>query len=267
MGISKETSNKGHQYYLFRDSDSIRNFQNLTKKGGPIGSRYNSIHCATNLQYLHPITEIVYWYLSIKLVSGKAKTPHIIVMQAIKDLYVKKYNISENDWNFFASKLVREQWPKKKPILQQGEIEGFISFVESGIVRQFIPHQNKEITFGFVFPNGFISAYDSFLNQSPSDYSIEPVIDCVLWRISFDDLQVVYDKTGIGNLIGRKTAENLFRKKAKRELSFLTETPIERYQNLFDERPELIREIPLKYVASYIGVTPEALSRIRNRIT
>ena len=68
-------------------------------------------------------------------------------------------------------------------------------------------------------------------------------------------------------MIGRRASEELFLKKSKRELSLLRDSAEERYLNLFEERPELLREIPLKYIASYIGVTPQALSRIRRRIS
>ena len=61
--------------------------------------------------------------------------------------------------------------------------------------------------------------------------------------------------------------EDLFLKKFKRELSLLNETAEQRYQNLFTEQSQLIKEIPLKYIASYIGITPQALSRIRKRIS
>ncbi|GLB51233.1 hypothetical protein NBRC110019_02720 [Neptunitalea chrysea] len=74
-------------------------------------------------------------------------------------------------------------------------------------------------------------------------------------------------QTPIGNLIGRLIAENLFIIKSKREISFLKETAEKRYLNLFNERPNVIKEIPLKYIASYIGITPQALSRIRKRIS
>ena len=88
-----------------------------------------------------------------------------------------------------------------------------------------------------------------------------------VWSISYDDLQEVYEKSFAGNVIGRLSSERLFLIKSKREQSLLNETAEERYLKLFTERPNLIKEIPLKYVASYIGVTPQALSRIRKRIS
>lgn len=80
-------------------------------------------------------------------------------------------------------------------------------------------------------------------------------------------MQEIYKETQIGNTIGRQASEELFLKKSQRELSLLNETAEQRYLKLFSEQPELIKEIPLKYIASYIGITPQALSRIRKRIS
>ncbi|MEM9078487.1 MAG: Crp/Fnr family transcriptional regulator, partial [Bacteroidota bacterium] len=76
-----------------------------------------------------------------------------------------------------------------------------------------------------------------------------------------------YKKTESGNIIGRRMAEKMFLIKSKREIALLSKTAKERYLDLFQERPKLLKQIPLKYIASYIGVTPQALSRIRKRIT
>ena len=84
--------------------------------------------------------------------------------------------------------------------------------------------------------------------------------------MEYDDVQEIFNSTAIGNRIGRIATEELFLKKAKRELDLLNKTAEERYLSLFTERPELIKEIPLKFIASYIGITPQALSRIRKRI-
>lgn len=173
----------------------------------------------------------------------------------------------EDDLNFFISKLKKVSFPKKSVILKKGQTEKYLSFIEKGIIRFYVPEITSDLTFGFAFQNEFISAYDSFLTQAPCLYQVETLRDTTLWRLDFRDLQDVYEKTKIGNLIGRRNAENLFLLKSKRELSLLNETAEERYLNLFSERPHLIKEIPLKYIASYIGVTPQALSRIRKRIS
>ena len=189
-------------------------------------------------------------------------------LQQIKSYLDQIASISELDWTFFTSKLKRHIISKKSIFLKAKEIENHISFIESGVVRLFIPKENpeKEITFGFSFKNQFVSAYDSFLTQTPSSYQLQALTETTILSITYEDLQLVYKHTQIGNLIGRLTAERLFLIKSKREQNLLNLSAEERYLKLFKERPELLKEIPLKYISSYIGVTAQALSRIRKRL-
>lgn len=190
-------------------------------------------------------------------------------MLQIKEYLDQIATISDSDWDFFISRLHRRVIPKKEIFLKVNRVENHISFIESGVVRLFIPKDNpeKEITFGFSFKDQFISAYDSFLTRKPSLYQLQALTDTTLLSITYDDLQEVYKTTQIGNLIGRLTAERLFLIKSKREQNLLNLTAEERYMKLFKERPELLKVIPLKYISSYIGVTAQALSRIRKRIS
>lgn len=189
-------------------------------------------------------------------------------MQQIKVYLEQIATLSDKDWEFFMSKLERRVIPKKTIFLKRNDIEKHISFIESGVVRLFIPKDNpeKEITFGFSFKDQFISAYDSFLTQQPSAYQLQALTKTTIVSINYSDLQDVYKTTQIGNLIGRLTAERLFLIKSKREQNLLNITAEERYMKLFKERPEVLKLIPLKYISSYIGVTPQALSRIRKRL-
>ena len=202
-------------------------------------------------------------YLTLCMASKELKN-----LQQIKNYLDQIANISIADWEYFTSKLQRRFIPKKSVFLKQDAIENHISFIESGVVRLYIPKENpeKEITFGFSFKNQFISAYDSFLTQTPSAYQLQALTDTNVLSITYADLQDVYNNTQIGNLIGRLTAERLFLLKSKREQNLLNLTAKERYIKLFKDRPELLKSIPLKYISSYIGVTPQALSRIRKRI-
>jgi CRP-like cAMP-binding protein len=177
--------------------------------------------------------------------------------------------VSEKDWLFFSSCLQKRDFAKNTTFLSSGQVENHISFIEKGEVRLYIPKDEieKEVTFGFSFKDEFVSAYDSFLTRRPSLYQLQALVDTTLWSISYKDLQEVYKSTNIGNTMGRYVSEKLFLLKSKREQSLLNETPEKRYLNLFKDRPNLIKQIPLKYIASYIGVTPQALSRIRRRIS
>ncbi|WP_215225542.1 Crp/Fnr family transcriptional regulator [Echinicola shivajiensis] len=188
-------------------------------------------------------------------------------MEKIRALFEQQVSMSDQDWYSFSSKLNKVNFSAKAEILKFGEVENYLSFIASGIIRYYIPEEEQELTFGFSFENEFASAYDSFLTRTPSTYVLEALDSVELWRISYDDLQKVYQESVVGNIIGRNAAEGLFLKKSKRELALLQESAEERYLKIFTERPELIRAIPLKYIASYIGITPQALSRIRKRIS
>ncbi|WP_300602076.1 Crp/Fnr family transcriptional regulator [Niabella sp.] len=187
-------------------------------------------------------------------------------MEQIRKLFEQKAPLSDTDWAFFASKLVRQPFSKKVRLLKAGQTERHLSFIEKGAIRFYMDRGEGEVTFSFAFANGFVSGYDSFLTQLPSLYHIETLTEVVLWQLTYEDLQQVYRQTTIGNAIGRYAGEELFLKKSRRELSLLNETAEQRYLKLFTEQPELLQKIPLKYIASYIGITPQALSRIRRRI-
>src|SRR5690606_23997784 len=188
-------------------------------------------------------------------------------MKQIREHFDKIIQPYDNDWKIFSSKHVRKEFPKKTALLKIGQKENYLSFIEKGIVRFFIPKEFNDLTFGFAFTDNFVSAYDFFLTQNPSTYQLETLTDTILWRLSYQDLQEIYDETEVGNKIGRFASEDLYLKKTKRELSLLNDTAEQRYLKLFTEQPHLLKQIPLKYIASYIGITPQALSRIRKRIT
>jgi len=188
-------------------------------------------------------------------------------MNQIRLQLEKETLLNDNDWQIFSSKLIREELSKKQVLLEVGQIENYLSFVESGIIRVYLPKEENDLTVDFAFDGSFVSGYSSFLTRMPSIYQMEALTETRIWRISYDDLQLVYDLTEMGDRIGRKAGESLFLRKSKRELSLLNDSAENRYLHLFTEQPKLIQLIPLKYIASYIGVTPQALSRIRRRIS
>ncbi len=188
-------------------------------------------------------------------------------MNEIRDFIENITPMSDSDWQFFSSKLQKVTLKKRAVVLKFGAVENHLYFISKGVVRFYIPREEDDLTFGFLFENEFVTGYDSFLTQTPSEYQIETLTEAILWKISRQDLEEVYATTSSGNSIGRKMAEKMFLIKSKRELSLLRKTAEERYLDLFSDRPKLLQQIPLKYIASYIGVTPQALSRIRRRIT
>lgn len=188
-------------------------------------------------------------------------------MNNIRAYFDKFVDINDFIWSLFADKLEIKTFPKGTVILEMGAIENYVSVIEYGAVRYVIPGQEAETTFGFAFEGHFFSAYDSFVFQKPAKYQIETLTEVKLWRIPHKPLNDLFENTREGNLVGRQMAEQFYCGKQNRELSLLTQTATERYYNLFKHQPKLIKEIPLKYIASYIGITPQALSRIRAEIS
>lgn len=188
-------------------------------------------------------------------------------MNQIREYFSEIVEMSDADWNLFSIKLQRVEFPRKHILLRTGQVENFLSFVEFGVIRYYVPKEEGEVTFDFAFSNSFTSGYSSFITQLPAIYEAETLTKTVLWRISYKDLQTVYLESASGNLVGRLACEALFLKKTKREVSLLNRTPEERYLDLLNDQPQLLQHIPLQYIASYIGITPQALSRIRKRIS
>lgn len=188
-------------------------------------------------------------------------------MLFIKDYLERLAPISDKDWAVFSTKFEKQVFKKNGPIILSGEVENYLSFIETGIVRFWIEAGDNEVTFDFAFEKSFFSAYPSFLNRESTNWNIQALTPTVLWRISYADLQLIYEQTQVGEKIGRLATENLFVTAAKRKVALLTNTAEELYLILFKEHVHLVQHIPLKYLASYIGITPQALSRIRKRIS
>jgi CRP-like cAMP-binding protein len=188
-------------------------------------------------------------------------------MERIRKQLEEIYPLTDKEWQSFCAKLTKHEFSKGSLILKEGQRENYLSYIDKGMIRFYIPRIDNDLTFGFSFEGEFTSGYDSFLTRTDSHYSIEALTDTTLWRLTYDDLQMIYETTGMGNVIGRVFSERLFLLKSKRELSLLSDTAEQRYLKLFKERPNLIKYIPLKYICSYIGITPQALSRIRKRIS
>lgn len=187
-------------------------------------------------------------------------------MLAFKTFLSQHLNIGLEDWEIIRSKL-RERDAKKAEILTaHGQVEKNLYFVMDGILRLFYEADNKDITLNFAFPNSFISCYSSFLTTDKTDFNLQALTDCKLAYLTKEDLEYLYLHTTCGQELGRILAEKLFLYLSERENAFLLKSPTQRYLDLFEEQARLIQEIPQKYLASYIGITPQALSRIRAKI-
>jgi CRP-like cAMP-binding protein len=175
-------------------------------------------------------------------------------------------SLSPREKRIFEEAFTFRQVPKKFRLIQEGKVAKELYFVNRGLLRLFYTKAGEEIT-AFIFQEGlFGSAYDSFLRQSPSIQSLETLEDCELLVISKEQMDELYNKLPIMNTITRKIAEQRFINAQKILSSFILDSPEERYRKFEEEHRDLIQRVPLHYIASFLGITPVSLSRIRKRL-
>lgn len=149
--------------------------------------------------------------------------------------------------------------------LQAGKINTHIGFLQKGLVRYFVWKDEEESTFEFTKEGEFIADYQSFDQKKPSIQNIQAVEDCELLVINYEDVQTIFNTTPHGNLIGRRIIEHRFDVMVNQLLSIYMQTHEERYQRFIEHYSDLTQRIPQYLIASYVGVKPPSLSRIRRR--
>ena len=191
--------------------------------------------------------------------------PSDLHLQQFKNVLYKLGSLKEDSWEAFSKKLCYKKVQKSKFLISLDEIENNIYFILKGAVRVFVPYENKELSTNFRFENQFTSSVTSFLQRSPSQYYIKTLIESELLYINHADLNYLYKTFLDINVLGRHVMEQLLIDKRQRELDFLTLSAEERYHKLLTENPEYVLQIPLKHIASFLGIAAESLSRIRAR--
>lgn len=141
-----------------------------------------------------------------------------------------------------------------------------IFFIESGLVRYYVDKEGEDQTNYFNKEGEFVCVYTSFLPQRPSAISIQALEDCVVWLISFDGIQQFYKEVEYGERFGRLAIEAVYLNAIAQIASLYTDTPEIRYQNFLRNYPAIVQRVPQYYIASYVGVKPQSLSRIRKRL-
>lgn len=162
--------------------------------------------------------------------------------------------------------LIFREVPKKYPLLKIGSIAREIYFMNKGCSRMYYDKDGEEITGFFFTENMMFSGFESFLSQQPSIQGIETLESCELIVISYSAYQNLYDKIPRFNIFTRKLLEERFIFAQKVVASLILDKPEERYLNLFRRQPELLNRVPQHMLATYLGITPVSLSRIRKRI-
>ena len=152
---------------------------------------------------------------------------------------------------------------KNEFFIKEGQIANEIAFTNKGYLRVYYNHNGEEITRDITPLHSFATALPSFISQTPSFEIISAITDCELITISKNNLEYLYDKYTKWERLGRRIIEEMFVESQRRIYSFITEPAEMRYKKLLKQYPGMIRDVPLKYIADFLGIKLQSLSRLR----
>jgi CRP-like cAMP-binding protein len=175
--------------------------------------------------------------------------------------------LSASEKDIVISLFKEKTYKKGAFFLEEGNICKQVGFVAKGLLRYFINHDGEDKTYDFAQENGFVCNYESFIPRTPSTKNIQALEDCEILQISYDDLQVFYNSISQAERFGRIVIEQVFIQTLQDLSSFYTDTPALRYEKLLTRHPDLLQRMSQYHIASYVGVKPQSLSRIRKRIS
>lgn len=179
----------------------------------------------------------------------------------------KQVPFTNEETSAFSLYFERRHYNKNSFIIEHGQICNMLYYINYGIVRCYTPSTKKEITHNFWKEDSWFSDYESLMLQKPSELYFETLDDTELFVLPYDSLDKIFTKgqnfEKWGRVMGeRRLIDFLLKEKPEK----LTTNIDDRYIKFVNENPDLINRVPLKYVASYLGVQPETLSRIRKRL-
>ncbi len=174
--------------------------------------------------------------------------------------------LNEAEEKAFADILTVKQFKKKEFLLKEGQICANVSFVNNGCMRLFYNVDGVENTIQFFFSGSWYTDYSSFLTGATTIENMQALEPCEIVQFKKEDLYTLFNEFPIFEKVGRILAENAFLSLSRLNQMLTNEEPQQRYLSLIKQRPNVVEKIPQHYIASYLGIKPESLSRIRKRI-
>jgi CRP-like cAMP-binding protein len=161
----------------------------------------------------------------------------------------------------------------KDRVLEKGEFFGKagerpseFALVVSGLLRKFyVTQDGRQMTRGFAMAGELVGPYAALLTHTESKLAVQALETSRVIAVQFAAFEALYEHHACWNTLGRRVAEQMFVEREQRESDFLTLTPEQRYEKFLLERPDIAQRVPQYQVASYIGITPVSLSRLRAR--
>jgi CRP-like cAMP-binding protein len=156
--------------------------------------------------------------------------------------------------------------PKNGYLLTEGKTCRHLYFLQQGALRGFYTLDGKEITHWFGFENDFVTSFHSFITQEPAVENIQLLEGSILWAISKNTLTRLFNQYHEIERLVRIAYEKYYIRLEERFVNAQFKTATERYEQLLHQTPHIPERVPLGYIASYLGISQETLSRIRSRI-
>ena len=185
------------------------------------------------------------------------------------DQIKQKFPQLADRFDAYSALYERMEIPARTILLKEGEVSKRSFYVEKGCLRVWYNNNGKDVTFQFAFEQQVVSSADSFIKGVPSLFTIESIEPCILYWIHKDDaqrmLKEMYEEPELRDFFINSVLERQFHY-MQLFLSFIKDTPSQRYINLLKEHPHIVHRVPQHYIASYLGITPVSLSRIRNKL-
>lgn len=170
-------------------------------------------------------------------------------------------------WEMFRLHARYKTLRRREHFLRQDEVCRHLGIITEGYVRHYYLVDGEEVTNDFNFENMITGGYHSFSTGERARFNVVAMEDTTLIIFSYELLLRLYDRFPAWQTLGRLLLERIFNRKQLREESFLLDSAEDRYRKILQTQPEMLQRVPLQYLASYLGVKPETLSRIRARIT
>ncbi|GAB3776160.1 Crp/Fnr family transcriptional regulator [Spirosoma horti] len=174
--------------------------------------------------------------------------------------------LSSADEAIITALFRQQKLSKGEHLLQAGQVCKNVFFIEKGLVRYYASIDGEEKTSYFNKEGEFVCDYASFLPQQPSRTNIQALEDATIYSISQANMDVFYQQVEQGERFGRLAISEVFVSAIHQINSLYTDVPELRYQTFLTKFPDIAQRIPQYYIASYVGIKPQSLSRIRKRM-
>ncbi|WP_299251745.1 Crp/Fnr family transcriptional regulator [uncultured Aquimarina sp.] len=182
---------------------------------------------------------------------------------------IKRYvSLDEDDEQQFISIVRTTKIKRRQFIVQPNFICSHQTYILKGAFRSyFVNDEGIEHTIQFAIEDWFISDFNSYVNQSPASLFVEALEDSTVQQITYEDVENLCDKNQKFERFFRLVAQKSFAFSQRRVLSNLGKSAEERYLDFFNRYPSIVQRVPQYTLASYLGMSPEFLSKIRKRLT